>query len=146
MQNNEKKLINIFKEFLERGVLPEIKYNNSLAASCQYFTTILLQEPLDTNGLQAIVDTFPANRGSQPEPQKLAPTFVKKKEDGNSYDYSQETSNGFNPNRTFGGERSRYTMFQTKKQESGMETQPTSPQIPNSKSLAGMENIYRIFL
>ena len=65
MQHNERKLANLVRDFLERAIIPETKHNNSLSASCQYFSTILSQEPLDLNGLQAILDTFPANRGSQ---------------------------------------------------------------------------------
>ena len=131
--------------------MPEIRRNDSLSASCQYFSTILSQDPTDLAGLQAIVDTFPSNKISQQaEPIKPPPVFTKRKEEPiNSYEYGADSTNGFNPSKTFGGERSRFNLYPAAKKPEPVDPYngtDSRPAFQTSKSLSSMENIYRTFL
>ena len=108
MSLGEKKLITIFKTFIEKVFVPQLP---KLEPTCQKewakFSSMLGAEQINFGELQLYVDTLPG-RGlpdSGDKPRNKSPFFMKnRKESPATMDQG-----GFNPSKTFGGERARMT-------------------------------------
>jgi hypothetical protein len=55
----EKKLVYIFKSFIEKALIPQVRRNDGTLSEWNKFCTILAHETLNYNQLQLYVDTLP---------------------------------------------------------------------------------------
>lgn len=116
--NNEKKLVLIVRQFVEKAIVPAIKTNDMAMAEWHYFSSLLAQETLDLGKLQIYVDALSSSKAynddftlkKEEDKSKHTGPFAKKKED--STDGIQTYT--FNPSRTFGGERNRPALYPLK--------------------------------
>ena len=121
---NERKLISIFKQFVDKALVPVVRGNDSAMSEWQYFSSILNADTLDLSKLQIYVDVLSSSKSytddfsvKKGDDRNKAPNvgFYKKKEE--TYENAPEPPiYSFNPSRTFGGERSRPAMFPLKQQ------------------------------
>lgn len=101
---NEKKLVGIFKQFVEKAIVPVIKGNDSAVSEWQYFSSLLGQDTLDYSKLQIYVDVLSNSKSYNED-------VAKKEEDRSKYtnffkrrEETAETENTytFQPSKTFG--------------------------------------------
>lgn len=99
---NEKKLVSIFKQFVEKAIVPVIKGNDSAVSEWQYFSSLLGQENLDYSKLQIYVDVLSNSKsynddiGKKEEDRNKYTNFFKRRED------EPENAYSFQPSKTFG--------------------------------------------
>lgn len=59
--NNEKKLINLFKNFVERALLPQLKKVDGSQAEWSKFSSMISTENINYNELTLYVDSLSSN-------------------------------------------------------------------------------------
>ena len=97
MQTAEKKLINIFKIFIDKALVPQIKKFEGSLAQWSKFSSLLLADTLNYVELQYFVDTLPVWGSTNNDKLQVLP----KKLDSDNAEVA------FNPSKTFGGERNK---------------------------------------
>lgn len=112
----EKKLVGLFKQFMEKCIVPTIRNFGSVMTDWHGFSGLLTQEPLDYAKLQGFLDVktsgvrmFPATNYPKKDDKDLKTTggFLKKKEEVppsiDSPIIEAPATYTFNSNKTFGG-------------------------------------------
>lgn len=94
--DGEKKLILIFKSFVDKALVPQLKRDGNLD-DWNKFAALLQADTLNYNDLQHFVNTLPALEDRDP--------LARKRSEGTAGDRP------FNPNQTVGGERSKLNML-----------------------------------
>lgn len=127
----EKKLITIFKTFIEKNLIPQIKKVDGLLTEWNKFSSMVSSEHINYSQLQFYVDSLPtignSNLSSQIpssyEKNKLGGNLINNQ--GNNELTTDSLSPGFNPSKTFGGDRAKmvfankvdYDDFNTQKKD-----------------------------
>lgn len=103
--NGERRLVQIFRSFVERVFLPQLKATDRQVVEWGKFNSLLAPEPLNYEELQAYVDSFQTGPSFSPfEKREQLPLFKKKTAE---LDAPASEGGSFNPSKTFGGERAR---------------------------------------
>lgn len=119
MNPTDRKIIHIFKSFIERVFVPQLpKMEFTCLQEWNKFSSMISTEMPNLNEIQLYVDTLPTinAKHSFERIETKSPVFSKIRRDSTS-----EHNNGgasFNPSRTFGGERARM-MFPLKDFDDG---------------------------
>ena len=101
--NLEKKFIQVFKNFVEKALLPQIKKFDGSLIQWNKFSTLLSADNFNFSELQLYVDTLPP-QGSYTSQKSNG---IKKQLESQGMDFGT-----FNPSKTFGGERNKLNIFQ----------------------------------
>lgn len=108
MNLNERKIVNMFKSFIERVFVPQLpKMDLSCQQEWNKFSNMISAEQATLGEIQLYVDTLPGTSSTLNRPN-FNPTdnkpnfFTKTKKEP-----VEESSGSFNPSKTFGGERAR---------------------------------------
>lgn len=131
LTNNERRLITLFRQFVERAILPAIRTNDSAMSEWQYFSTLLSGDSIDVGKLQIYVDVLGGGRTYEEKKEEDKPkvgAFYRKKDEvgvATTSNYEPQVSTNeptqpvfsFNPSKTFGGERSKLGIFPLKRAE-----------------------------
>lgn len=100
--NAERKLIQLFRSFVEKSLVPQIRKFEGNLSDWHKFSALISTENINYGELQLYVDTLPSLSSNTLE----RPSQYKKREDG------EPEFGSFNPSKTFGGERNSLKMFQ----------------------------------
>lgn len=92
----EKKFVHLFRTFVERALIPQIKRSEGSMAEWNKFSNMISGDNINFNELQNFVDSLSSQTQTITSYEKLQPPS-KKKEEMNDFEF------GFNPNKTFGG-------------------------------------------
>lgn len=108
MNLNERKIVSMFKAFIERVFVPQLpKMDLSCQQEWNKFSNIISSDQLTLAEIQLYVDTLPGTSPSTNRPNFIPndnkPTFFTK----TKKEVTEDTTTGFNPSKTFGGERAR---------------------------------------
>lgn len=108
MNLGERKIINIFKSFIERVFVPQLpKMDPTCQQEWTKFSNMLTTEPLNIGEIQLFVDTLPSTSSAFNRPNYSLndnkPAFFNKPK----REFQEETPGSFNPSKTFGGEKAR---------------------------------------
>lgn len=140
LADNERRLIGLFRQFMEKSIVPTIKNYGSVMNDWLAFNAALGQE--DLGKIQSFVESkasavkmFPVR---QEDKLKTNSGFLKRKEDLATPESPVPEAPGtytFSSNKTFGGDRARLNMFPLKPQ-GGTPTTTVTP-IPEKKEEGG---------
>lgn len=123
ISDNEKRLVGLFRQFMDKCVVPTIKNYGAVMNDWQGFNTILSQDPVDYMRLQSFLEgksntvkmfpSYPLKKDD--DKQKTNSGFLRKKEDFATPESPIPDPPGayttFSSNKTFGGDRARMNMF-----------------------------------
>lgn len=108
MNTNEKKLVMIFKSFIEKVFVPQLPKMDSFAQKeWGKMSSMLSGDQFNMGELQLYVDTLPGVSPPQQggdKPRNKSPFYMKNRKESGLPNNDQ---GGFNPSKTFGGERAR---------------------------------------
>ena len=104
----EKRLIQLFKGFIERALIPQIRKFNGSTVEWEKFSGLVSQDVLNYGEIQAYVESFQPVSSLPTFEKSNTPVFLKKK-DEQAQDQGQMNSFG---NKTFGGESARMALLQ----------------------------------
>ena len=156
LADNERRLINYFKQFMEKSVVPTIKNYGTVMADWQSFSVMIGGDAIDHSRIQAWLEGRSSSVKMFPNPgftikkeddkSKGSSGFLKRKEEPATESPVPEPPGTytFNSNKTFGGERARMNMFPLKP-PSMQDKKDDKPQQPTGaeRILTGMESLYK---
>lgn len=150
----ERKLVGLFKQFMEKCIVPTIRNFGTVMTDWQSFSGLLTQEPLDYLKLQSFLDVktsgvrmFPATNFPKKDDKDLKTTggFLKKKEDIPTTVESPlpepPGTYSFNSNKTFGGEKARLNMYPLKPTTSTGQPSLKDDKLPSQTSSTSADKI-----
>ena len=100
--SGQKKLVHIFKTFVEKSIVPQLRKLEGSLTDWNKFCTLLLSDSINYIDLQMFVDSLPIWGASNA--QNLL--SLNRKTSGENND-----GNVFNPSRTFGGEKNKFNIM-----------------------------------